>query len=391
MAERNQAAGYMAIAKQTTPTTPVTPSILVPFYKQSLETSINLIQDKPVYGGKFEIFQQLQGMRSHKGQITVMAEPYTAMYWMDMLLTLLSTTGSGPYVRTYGLSTTTDPNFYTMDINLVSQCIRFYGVGASKLSMPFVNEEMQFDLSVSALGSYYAREIASVASQVITLTTTYDPVPTNGLVVGDKLSVKSTDGTVNVTGLVISSITNTTVTVTGTLTGVAAGQMLVLAPNTSLTLSSLLTPFLWPLTNYKFASTLSGAQAAAQTRLESGTTIDIEHKFESDDGSKRSGAFDPASLIRTTGLYAFKTKQYFDLPDQLKLWLAISKQGAQMLANSGANNSLAVNMNNIKLMKRGEATQFGQTIYQDEEYGPMYDTTDGAGMTVVVTNQSSTM
>jgi hypothetical protein len=203
MAERNQAAGYMAIGRQTAPLTPVTPNILTPFYKQSLETMVNLIQDKPVYGNKFEIFQSLQGMRSHKGQITVMAEPYTAMYWLDQILTLVSTTGAGPsYTRTYQLSNTVDPAYYTYDLNLVSQVVRFFDVSASKLSMPFTNEEMQFDLTVSALGSYYAREIASIAGQVITLTTSYDPSPTTGLVVGDLMAAKSTDGTVNIGGLV---------------------------------------------------------------------------------------------------------------------------------------------------------------------------------------------
>ena len=391
MAERNAAAGYLSIGQQTAPGTPVTPTILTPYYKQSLETNLNLIQDKPVYGSKFEIFQQLQSSRSHKGSLTVMAEPFTAMYWADMALTLLSTTGSAPsVVRTYGLSNTVDPKFYTVDINLVSQVVRFFGVAASKLAMPFVNEEMQFDLSVSALGSFYGREIASIASQVVTLSTTYDPAPTTGLVVGDLITIKSIDGVTNLNTLTISAVTPTTVTVVGTITSATAGMMLVLRPNTALTLSTQ-TPFLWPLTQYKYGATLSAAQSAAQTRLEVGTTLEIDHKFESDDGSKRSGGFDPASLIRTTGLYMFKTKQYFDNPDQLKVFNNMAKNACQIISTSGATASLAVNLNHFKVNKDALPTTFGQTIYQELEYGPQYDQTDGVGFTLVVTNASASM
>lgn len=392
MSERNQAAGYLAIGKQTAPNTPVVPTILTPFYKQSLATNPTLIEDKPVYGSKFEIFQQLQGTRSHKGGVTVMAEPFTAMYWLDQIMTLQSTSGSSPSVtRVYGFSNTTDPGFYTYDFNFVSQVVRFWGVGASKLAMPFSNEEMQFDLSVAGLGSFYGREVASIAGQVITFTTSYDPAPTTGLVVGDLVAVKSLDGTRNLNNLVIGSLTNTTVTVTGTITSAQAGDMFVLRPNPALTLLTQ-TPFLWPTTQYKYStSNLASALSAAQTRLEMGTTFDITHKFESDDGSKRSGGYDPASLIRTTGMYDFKTKQYFDNADQFKIWHAVAKQAAAMQASSGPNGLLQAGMNSFKIKKLGMPTSFGTTIYQDLEYGPQFDQVDGAGLTMTLVNGSATM
>jgi len=268
--------------------------------------------------------------------------------------------------------------------------VRFFGVGASKLGMPFNNEEMQFDLSVSALGSYYGREIANIAGNVITLTTSYDPNPTTGLVVGDLMAAKSTDGTVNVNGLAITALTASTVTVSGTITGAAPGHFLVIRPNASLTLNTL-TPFLWPLTQYKYGTTLAASASAAQTRLEPGTLIDIMHKFKSDNGEPRSGAFDPASLIRTTGMYDFKTKQYFDNPDQYKIFHAITKQAATIASTSGATNSLVANLNHFKIDKLGQPTQFGEVIYQDIQYGPQYDMPDGQGMSFVLTNGSVTM
>jgi hypothetical protein len=180
------------------------------------------------------------------------------------------------------------------------------------------------------------------------------------------------------------------VAVTGTITGIAAGQMLVLRPNPALALQTE-TPFLWPLTQYKYGPTLATALTNPQTRLESGTTLELDHKFESDDGSKRSGGFDPASLIRTTGMYMFKTKQYFDNPDQQKNWLAINKLSAAAQSTSGPYGLLQIGMDNFKINKIGMSTAFGQTIYQDLEYGPQYDVTDGTGMVITLVNDKATM
>ncbi len=80
MAERNAAAGYMALGKQTLATTAVTPALYTPYYSQDLDTNFNMISDEPVYGNKFKRFQTLRGLRSHTGSLTVMAEPNTAGY-----------------------------------------------------------------------------------------------------------------------------------------------------------------------------------------------------------------------------------------------------------------------------------------------------------------------
>lgn len=396
MAERVAASGYAALGVQTNATTPAIPSVFTPYYKQNMETNLNLISDKPVYGSKFQTFQMLQGTRSHKGTISVMAEPVTAEPWLDMLLTKLSTTGgSDPFTHTFGLSTTVDPNFYTLDISLVSQVIRFFGVGASKLGFSFQNEELQFDMSLSGLGSFYGREVASISGSgpyTITFTTTYDPAPTTGLVATDLLYVKSSTGAYVDIATTLTSLTPTTITVPASpsLAGVTAGDYVTLRPQTvSLTTQ---TPFIWPLTNYYFGASSTAALASStQTRLESGSaTPTIMHNFENDDGSKRSGAFDPASLIRTVGGYDFKIKQYFDKTDQLKQWQAINKQACVMRCFSGTNHQLYMVMNNIKQTQETIQTQFADVIYQEETYGPQYDTTDGTGMSLVLINGTST-
>ena len=137
MAERNAAVGYVALGKQSSPTTPVTPALYTPYYSTSLATDFNVASDEPVYGNRFKRFQSLKTSRKHGGSVEVMAEPNTAAYWLDMLSTKASTTGANPYTHTFGQSIATDPNSYTLDVSVGAQVIRYWGIQASKLGIHY--------------------------------------------------------------------------------------------------------------------------------------------------------------------------------------------------------------------------------------------------------------
>lgn len=126
MSERNAAAGYAALSKQTDAFTEATPTLYVPYYKQSLVTNNNLISDEPVYGNKFKRFQTLAGIRSHNGSLTVMAEPNTAAYWFDMLSTKSSSTTTYTFTvtsanATIGATFTNNGATFTVTATIVSQ------------------------------------------------------------------------------------------------------------------------------------------------------------------------------------------------------------------------------------------------------------------------------
>lgn len=394
MAERNAAVGYAAIKKETTAGTPVTPDTYTPYYKQSLMTDLHLMADAPVYGNRFKNYQHLQGTRSHGGQLTVMAEPDTAARWCDMLLNKSATSGSNPYTHTFGLSNTTDPNSYTVDISLGSQVVRFWGVQASNLNIAWEDQKMQFELDVAALGSFYGREVASVATLAVTLKTDYDPEPTKGLVAGDLIQFQLANGTtLNTT---VTSVDSATVVTVGSATSVAAGDMVVLRPATpSLSLKR---PYIWGLTRFFFAADAAAALTASatasnQTRLESGTELSLMWEFEEDEGSKRSGSFDPASLIRTQGDYSFKLKKFFDKADDIKTYNALTKKAMIMRSYAGSTNQyeLRVTLNNLTMLTQPPETESGSTVYSEQEFGGNYDASDGKGMEVTVINAVSTV
>lgn len=381
MAENNSSLGYMALVKQANPTTPLTPTTFVPYFDQNLVTDPNIISDKPIFGNKYRTFATWQGHRTHKGTITAYGEPNTIGYWLDMLLTHTGVSGTGPYTHTYALAASPNPNSYTLDISLVSQVVRFWGVQASKMELAYQGDELQPKITVSALGSFYGAEVASVATNTITVTTTHDPNPTNGLVVGDLVAIKSPDGT-RVNNTTISAITATTVTVAAAGTA-AAGDMLVIRPATPS--YTLLPVFVWPNNQFCFGATAAAALSATQTRLEPGSVVTITHDFKSDDGENRSGAFDPASLIRMVGDVQFKCKQFFDTPDQTKQWLSTSKNAmVNRQYASGTTYELRTTLNALTVAKLPTQTKYDEVIYQDEEFVSTYNQTDGQGGSVTL-------
>lgn len=395
MAERNAAVGTILIGKQTNPTTVVTPTIATPYYSQSMDTQFHDMSDEPAFGNRFKRFQTLQGIRSHTGSVTVMAEPNTIAYWLDMLATKTSTTGANPYTHTFGQSITVDPNPYTMDIILGSQVIRFFGVQASKTAFGWNGQKMELTNDLSALGSFYGREIASVATNVITLKTDYDPNPTIGLVASDLVAVKKVDGSVS-TNFTVTSFTPTTVTLSATAAAFSAGDMLVLrAPTPTL---AVLTPFLWPKTQFYFAADAAtaltnSATLSNQVRLDAGTQIDLMNEFDGNEGEPRSGGFDPASLIRARYDLSVKIKKYFDLPEDIKYWNSLQKRSLLMRSFSGSTNQyeLRVIINNMTYADVKIPSASGAAIYEEITGQPNYDTTDGQGFNVVAINTVATV
>lgn len=390
MAEQNAALGYAGLGLETTKGTAVTPTVYCPYYSQSLGTSTNYMSDEPVYGNKFKRYQTLQGLRHHGGSLTVMAEPNTAALWHNMLATKASTSGSNPYTHTFGASAT-DPKSYTLDVSYGSQVGRFFGVEASKITYGWDDEKMVFNIDVSGLGSFLGREIASISTTVLTLKTDgYDPTPTAGLVNSDLVAVKKVDGTLT-TNFTVASFTATTVTLNATAAAFAAGDMLVLrAATPSL---SILTPFLWGRTEFRFGIDAATALSATQVRMESGSELSLMHEFQDNEGAKRSGAFDPASLPRKQYDLDVKLKKFFDQPDSIKYWNARSKRALVMRAYSGATSQheLRVTINNLTFSDVAIPSESGGIIYEDITAMPNYDTTDTQGFSVVVIDALSTV
>lgn len=394
MSERVANLGYMGLVKEVTKGTALTPTDFVPLYDETMSTMLNLVEDSPVAGVKMKNYQILQGMRSHKGTMTVMAEPNTSARLTDAFLTKTSTTGSNPYTHVFGLSNTTNPNSYTVDLSTGNVVFRFFGVELSKMTPQWDKNEMRWNVSMSALGSFYGREISTVTGAgpyTVTLKTTYDPSPTNGLVVGDLIRFyHGPSTTIDATVATIPSAT--TFTTTTNVSTMTAGDFVYLRPATPS--FTLLNPFLWTNTQFCFGATASAALSATQTRLDQGTAWELTHAFSSDDGEQRSGAFDPASLVRLLGEGTFKMKKFFDTPDDVVDFNAINKKALVVRCYSGATNQYEyrVTFNNLKMMSGVDPSMKSDSVqYTEAEYHAQYDTSDAQGFGATVINALATI
>jgi len=391
--ERHSNLGYIAFKKETTKGTAVVPNVYVPAYSEDLTTNWNLIEDNPIVGNKFARFQVLPGLRGHTGNLTVMGEPNTIGYLFDMLLRKGSTTGSDPYTHPFTLSTT-NPNSYTMDISYVSHVVRFFGVEASAITPTWESGEMRPEVTVSALKSWAGRTVASVSGSGpydVVFDTDYDPRPTDGLVVGDLLQFYDYSESAIINAIVDGIDSDgVTIEVSENVAALAAGDYCTLRPATPS--FSLLTPFLWQRTEFRFGADAAAALTATHTPLEQDSNWAIMHPFEEDEGSKRSGSFDPASLPRMQGDAEFNARVFFDTPEQLQRWLDIQKRAVVIRHFSGTGYELRVTLNNVRVREGAQPHLEAEGIlYSDLNFAPTLDTGDGQALDVKVLNAVSSI
>ena len=393
MAEQLANLGYAAIKKETTAGTAVTPNVYVPLYSEDMKTDVKLDEDNPVVGHKFERHQAFLGVRAHAGTVEVLAEPNTAAHWFNMLLWKGTTTGgTDPYTHPFTL-VEADSQSYTLDIAVGNHVKRFIGVKASSIKPAFNENKMHFEVALSALKSFQTRTIASVSGigpYTISFDDDYDPSPTTGLVVGDLIQVYDVSEGTYINAIVDTIEDATDITVSEDVSAGAAGDIVSLRPGTPS--YSVLTPFLWSRSEFRFADTAANALSATHTPLESGSEWEIMHNFEEDEGSKRSGSFDPAALPRTQGNAALSLKKFFDDPQELNRFLTLGDRALVIRHFSGTGHELRLTFNKVHIAEDGDPVlSTGEIIYQEYTGSPVYKTADSQAIAVTVINALSSI
>jgi hypothetical protein len=385
VAERLGNYGYIAFGKETTAGTAVIPGFFTYLYKETMTTDQNLVLDNPVAGIKFGRTANLRGVRSHTGDIEVTSEPNTLVYLLDMLMTRGTVTGGGPYTWPFTFAAGS-PNSYTMDISSGNVVTRFVGVGASEFGIKWDKEEAHATAKLSALGSLHSRQIATVATTTLTLDTTYDPAPNKFFVTSDLVRIyKAATGATLDTTIATVNGDGITVTLGASAAAFAAGDTIFLRPQTAT--YTLLTPILWGMAQFRPAATAAAALTAAQTRVEQGSEFSLISKFESDKGSPRSGGFDPASLPRLQADATLKIKKFYDTPEDLQDWQQLNKRAWVLRFYNGATSQyeLRVTYHNVNQTKGVKPSlESAKILYSEEEFSPIYDTTDSSGIDVTV-------
>lgn len=387
MPERLANTGYGAMIPEALAGVALTPNIFFQFYKSTLNTNLNLDEDNPIAGVRSNPFNQFMGLRSHEGDLEVLAEPNTAQYFLDMIFAKSAVSGAGPYTHpfTEGLS-----NSYTMDFAKGQIVERYFGVMAEEITPVWDKNKMKFSIKVSARGSFLAGQIATAVTTTITLDTSKDPTPTRGLVVGDLVRIYKFDGSTQLdTTIATVNADGITLTLGASAAAYVAGDFIFLRPQTAA--YTIKTPFLWARTEFRFGASASAALSAAHTPIENGAgKWKLMHKFEKKQGSDRSGSFDPASLVRlqTDGEVALKL--FFDTPNELVRWLNVGSQALVIRHFSESGYELRITFNQLKYKTHKRDFDSGKIIYADIDGSPNYFPTDGQMFDVKVLNNIST-
>lgn len=384
--ERLSNLGYGAFKAQVDGSTPITPDTYFPFYKESLLTDVNLDLDSPIVGNRMKIWDAYMGQRKHDGVLSVLAEPNTAQHWFDMMLKAGSITGSGPYTHPFTLD---DPQtYYTIDLLKGQIVFRFFGVQAESIAPTWDKNKMQFDIDVTAKGSFTVPTIASSSASPnhIVLDINYDPAPTTGLVAGDKIRLYKADASALLDTTISSIVDGTTIVVADDPTAYVAGDILFLRPATAVPTENTLNPFLFARTEFRFADTASNALSATQTHIEIGSKWKLMYKFEKKEGAQRSGSFDPVSLPRVQAEAQVTIKEFLDQPFDLARYYNVQDRALVIRHFSGTGDELRITLNAMKQKAHKPPLETGKLVYSEIEYEARWKTADAAGMTVVVIN-----
>jgi hypothetical protein len=388
--------GYIAFVTETSPGVAGTPTVFGLLDDETITTSYNLEDQEPIFGNPAQTFQVVPGLRDHKGDFTLIAEPNTAAQVVDMLLTRGSVTGSGPYTWPFTLSSTTLPKSKTVDISTGNVVKRFVGVQASKIALSQSKNQLMLKVSVSALGSFQGGVLASAptgsGTYTVVFDTTYDTNPTSKLVTGDLIRFyHTTDGTT--IDATVASITDAkTITTSTNVSAMAQGDIMHLRPQTPS--FTLLSPFLWSNTQFCFGATAAAALSAAQTRLEQSSTWEVDYGFESDSGSQRSGSADPASLVRMLAKPSLNIKKFFDTPDDVINFNQLNKTACvvrHFAYSGGQTYELRVTFNHLVTADPMPKIKSKAINYSDIKYSTQYDISDSAMFSMTILNGSASL
>lgn len=383
--------GYLALGREGAGAigVPVATTHFVPMEEESLTTELNTNGESLVFGSKAARLLTTPGMRSHGGDITVLAEPTSTALLFDGLLprTSITSLGGGYYSWLFNSTAFAPTGSYTVDISKGGVSVsRFAGVMFSEISPSWKDNRQSWKVKVAALKAFHGAVITAQVTTTLTLDTTNNPKPTELLRVGDTIGIRHANGsTENGT---IASKTDTTVVLATAPGTTANGDTLYIRAATP-TLEDL-TPFLWSRTEFRFGADATAALSATHTPVEDGSEYSVTHQFEDDKGAQSSGGFDPSLLVRSKSIDATaKTKEYYENDVIAAKYNALPKTALVIRSFSEGQCEVRITLNNLTYTKGGDKppVKADEALFYEREYQPNYDRTDGQELSVTVINK----
>lgn len=385
--------GYVAVKEQTADNTPVTPNVFIPAQSASLDTIMNFEDNTAIMGNRAARQDLLPGLRTHSGELELLADPNTAIYWLSMILNRTGVTGAGPY--TWAFTADEPANSFTVDIAKAGIVYRIWGVKASSLNITYNDNKAHAVLEIAGLGSFIEREVSSVTGSgpyTITFKTEYDESPTTGLVVGDLITLYDVSADAEISAIVDTIENATQITVSENVSAGASGDIVHLRAQTPSW--SLLLPALWSDTEFRFGASAAAALSATHTPMAPGSGLTLTSDFSEDEGEHYSGSPDPAFIVHSVLDAEIALNRYLHRED-LNNWLKLADKGLVIRhfgeAVSGTDSEIRFSFNLVNWRDYPVPIETGNQVNVQGIMVPSYNRSDGALLTATIINGKSAM
>lgn len=382
---------YLAIKEEVTAGTAVIPNFSIPLVKEDVKTILNHKADDRMKGINWKSNDLIRGFRTHEGSITVLADPDTLGYFLNMGMTLGSETGTADgytHPFTVGAGKT-----YTIEIKKGLYCQRYVGVTLDELTLDFSDGNLQITAKIMAMGQFSVSTLGvaltGAGMTAATFDDNYDINPTYGLVVADIVNINGTDVT-------IATVTATGITFSSTSVTASIGDTIYLKPQT-VSLATLQDPFYFGNVFAGFGVDATAAATAASARSTATPIYDlkvtIKKNLFAQNGSNR---FDPVQIIPRANEAQVELKRLFETAAQRQKFMERTKQALVLVFNGKfikadftTQEKCTITFNNIKLLDNPNAISVGELIVDDQSFEVLYDNTNAAAMSVSLINRTA--
>lgn len=386
--------GYLAVKKETTRATTVKPTNFVRFKEGQISYNQELIENNPIQNTRWNAISPVAGKVSTDGSFSLDGDVRDIGYFLMAGLGTYapSTLTTGVYKHTFntanklpslsvehlqGDSTGTDNIVY-----------RSFGVMVDKFELSGSDGIIGFKADVKAHGVFHKSNLRATAA--IGSPSTIDVLSTEGLVVGDLITVAETSGT-------LSSENTTVVAVTDgdTLTANLSAQKLITnAPKVELraqtpSFSNSPEVFSFLHASFQFGTNLTTAAAAVEENVEN-WTFTYMNNLEERYGSLRA----TPSVIAEKGASAtLKYSKFFTTRTDRDRYLDLTRNAAivtlALTKNVGSSAypfSLVIKLSDCRFNSYKMDTGADDVYVAEMEASVFYDQTDGKAVQIELTN-----
>lgn len=385
---------YIALKPQVAASTPIIPSNFFPLISESIRVNPNFTPDSRMKGNDWKSDNLLKGSRKIEGDFVVYGDPEIMGHILNMTYLKGSTTGDAAsgYIHPF---TVGDGKSYSIDIPRGIYAQRIFGARAESIKHEFEDNKSKITVSIKALGSFMSASLAVALTGAgmtsAVLSTDSDLRPSDGLVIGDVVSI----GGVSLTLTSVNADGKTIGFASTSVTAAVGDPVMLLAQTPSL--GTQREPFYLGNALIGVASTSALADTAAGSRATATPCYNLSYTLKNNImDAPASGFTGPAILLNQDKEAQVELSRLFESPVEHQKWIENVKQaitaiitGRFIKTDLTTSEKLTVKFHNTKLTKNEEPLETGGYIFDKQSFEALYDSGDAKAVEIELVNRTA--